>query len=54
MDAHRWPEDAPEKDVTYTVSVNGVGVAGRTRVFSYTVTIIDPQPPSTAQARALD
>jgi len=42
------PTTAPTSDATYTVSVSNVLVSSQSRLFTYTVTIIDPDVPALA------
>ena len=39
------PTSAPAADVTYSVTVSNVVVSGQSRVFTYNVTILDPNIP---------
>lgn len=45
------PAGAPSGDLTYAVTVSNVVVSGQSRVFSYNVTIIDPDVPVLAIAK---
>jgi uncharacterized protein YkwD len=40
------PTSAPSADISYSVTVSNVVVSGQSRVFTYTVTIIDPNAPT--------
>jgi hypothetical protein len=42
------PTSAPSPDVTYSVTVSNVVVSSQSRVFSYQVTIVDPDAPALA------